>query len=33
MDIFDLVFGMGGRGDRRNREKKTKDMIYQLRVN
>ncbi|XP_003387983.1 PREDICTED: dnaJ homolog subfamily A member 1-like [Amphimedon queenslandica] len=31
MDIFDLVFGMGGRG-RRNREKKTRDMIHQLHV-
>ncbi|XP_041378865.1 LOW QUALITY PROTEIN: dnaJ homolog subfamily A member 1-like [Gigantopelta aegis] len=30
MDIFDIVFGMGR--DKRSREKRTKDMMYQLRV-
>ena len=30
MDIFDFVFGMGK--DRRSKEKRTKDMMYQLKV-
>ena len=30
MDLFEMMFGMGG--GRRNKEKRTKDIMYQLKV-